>query len=84
VERKIKNIKGWRKISNAGGYINEHTGQTLIIIKKQFSSDYHVLIFVGQQTDKEDGRKISPDFPTEAKAEKSAFNFMEKHPDGTA
>jgi calcineurin-like phosphoesterase len=78
----MKLIKGWKKISNQGGYINETTGQTLIISKKEFSQNYHVLLFVGEQT-KEENKTISPDFHTEAKAEAFAFGWMEKHPNGT-
>jgi hypothetical protein len=75
-------IKGWKKISNEGGYVNETTGQTLIISKKEFSQNYHVLLFVAEQTSKEESKTISPDFRTEAKAEAFAINCMGKHPDG--
>lgn len=64
--------------------MNENTGQTLIVSKKQFSSNYQVLLFVGQQTEEKDGKKISPEFPTEAKADAYAFGLMSKHPDGMA
>lgn len=30
----MKLIKGWKKISNEGGFVNETTGQTLIVSKK--------------------------------------------------
>jgi len=82
--REMKLIKGWKKISNEGGFVNETTGQTLIISKKEFSQDYHVLLFVGEQTDKKEGEKISPDFRTEAKAEAFAINWMGKNSGGTA
>ena len=62
--------------------MNEHTGQTLTITKKQFSADYHVLLFTGQQTDEKESKTISPDFPTESKAESFALKLMDKHPDG--
>ena len=78
----MKLIKGWKKISNQGGYINENTGQTLIILKKEFSENYHVLLFNGEQTNKEESKKISPEFPTHAKAEAFAMNLMETHPNG--
>jgi len=78
----LKLIKGWKKISNEGGYLNETTGQTLIISKKEFSQNYHVLLFVGEQTSKEESKTISPDFHTEAKAETFAINWMGKHPNG--
>jgi hypothetical protein len=76
----MKLIKGWKRMSNQGGYVNETTGQTLIVSKKEFSENYHVLLFTGQQTDKEDSKKISPVFQTKAKAEAFAFSWMEKHP----
>jgi hypothetical protein len=79
----MKLIKGWKKISNQGGYVNENTGQTLIISKKEFSQNYHVLLFNGKQTKKEESKIISPDFPTQPKAETFALNWMEKHPNGT-
>jgi len=82
--KKIKTIKGWRQLNHQGGYLNECTGQTLIITKKQFSSNYHVLIFVAEQTDEKDGKKISPNFSTEPKAEAYAFKLMTKHPNGIA
>ena len=41
-------------------------------------------VFVGQQTEEKDGKKISPEFPTEAKADAYAFGLMSKHPDGMA
>ena len=79
----MKLIKGWKKISNEGGFVNENTGQTFIVSKKEFSQNYNVLLFIGEQTDKKEGKKISPDFPTETKAETFAINWMEKNPDGT-
>ncbi len=80
----IKTIKGWKKLKHAGGYINESTGQTLIIAKRKFSSNYCALIFVAQQTEEKDGRAVSPEFSTEAKAEAYAVNLMIKHPNGIA
>ena len=78
----MKIIKGWKKISNQGGYVNEETGQTLIVSKKEFSANYHVLLFAGEQTDKDEGKKISPDFSKETKAEAFALDWMGKHPNG--
>ena len=79
----MKLIKGWKKISNEGGFVNETTGQTLIVSKKEFSQNYHVILFVGEQTDKKGGKTISPVFRTESKAEDFAIDWMGKHPDGT-
>jgi hypothetical protein len=78
----MKLIKGWKRISNQGGYVNENTGQTLIVSKKEFSENYHVLLFAGEQTNKEESKKISPEFSTKAKAEAFATNWMEKHQNG--
>jgi hypothetical protein len=79
----MKLIKGWKKISNEGGFVNETTGQTLIVSKKEFSQNYHALLFVGEQTGKNESKKISPDFRTEAKAEAFAIDWMKKHQNGT-
>jgi len=79
----LKIIKGWKKISNQGGYVNEKTGQTLTVAKKDFSANYHVLVFVAEQTEDAEGKKISPDFSKETKAEAFALDWMGKHPNGT-
>jgi hypothetical protein len=78
----IKTIKGWRQLKHQGGYFNECTGQTLIVTKKQFSSNFHVLVFVGQQADEKDAKIVSPVFSAESKAEAYAIKLMTKHPDG--
>ena len=78
----MKLIKGWKKISNEGGFVNEITGQTLIVSKKEFSQNFNILLFVGEQNKRENSKQISPDFRTEAKAEAFAINWMEKHPNG--
>ncbi|MCW4000613.1 MAG: hypothetical protein NWE93_10270 [Candidatus Bathyarchaeota archaeon] len=80
----MKTIKGWRTISKEGGYLNENTGQTLTISKKQFGQTYHVSLFVGKKTDEADSKRISPEFATTSKAQAYAFNLMEKHPNGIA
>jgi hypothetical protein len=54
------------------------------VVQKQFSCDYHVVVFVGEQTDENKGKVISPDFSTESKAEAYAFKLMAKNPDGMA
>lgn len=78
----LKIVKGWRKISNQGGYVNDTTGQTLIISKKEFSAKYHVLLFAREQIDEAESKKISPEFPKEPKAEAFALDWMAKHPNG--
>ena len=78
----MKIIKGWKKISNEGGYVNENTGQTLIVSKKEYSSNYHAVLFAREQTDEAESKKISPDFSKKTKAEAFALDWMEKHPNG--
>ena len=78
----MKIIKGWKKISNQGGYVNENTGQTLIVSKKEFSANYHVMLFAREQMDEAEGQKISPEFSKHTKAEAFALDWMEKHPNG--
>jgi hypothetical protein len=77
----MKIIKGWRTIRKEGGYLNENTGQTLIICKKQFGQTYHVSLFA-EKTDEGDGKRISPEFATTSKAQAYAIDLMEKHPNG--
>jgi hypothetical protein len=79
----LKNLIGWRKISNQGGFLNETTGQTLVIAKAEFGVHYHVLLFEGQRVENKEGKKISPEYPTEKKAEVFAINWMTKNPNGT-
>jgi hypothetical protein len=61
--------------------VNETTGQNLVVTKKQFGIHYLVMLF-GKVNDSKEGRKISPEFPTEAKAEAFAMDWMSKHPNG--
>gem|GEM_PF-1501754 len=79
---KIKDIKGWKILKHECGYLNECTGQTLIVAKKQYGSCFHVLVFVGQPTEEKDGRVVSPEFSTEDKAEAYAVKLMTKNPNG--
>lgn len=81
-ENQIKTLKGWRKISNQRGFLNENTGQTLIVAKKEFELLYHVIIFEGRCRIDTEVKKISPDYPTEAKAEAFAIGWMMKNPNG--
>lgn len=78
----MKIVKGWRRISNEGGFLNETTGQTLVIAKKEFGEGYRVLLFAQQRLKDFEGEKISPDFSTKAKAETFAVNWMLKNPEG--
>ena len=77
----MKTLKGWKKIDNNRGFMNEITGQNLLVKKKQFGVHYVVTLF-GKPNDSEEGRMISPEFSTEAKAEAYALGWMSKHPEG--
>jgi hypothetical protein len=79
----MKILKGWKKISNQGGFLNETTGQTLVIAKAEFGLHYHVLLFEGKRMENKDGNKLSPNYPTQSKAETYAINWMTKNPQGT-
>jgi hypothetical protein len=72
-----------KKIGNEQGYLNDTTGQNLVVSKKQFGQHYIVLLFPEMRSDDE-GTKISPEYATESKAEAFAFNWMKKHPKGTS
>jgi hypothetical protein len=80
----MKIVRGWRRISNEGGFLNECTGQTLVVTKKEFGVQYHVLLFSGARTKDSEGKKVSPDFPTKPKAETFALNWMKRNPNGTS
>lgn len=78
----MKTIKGWRRIGKEGEYINENTAQTLTICKKQFGQTYYVSLYAGENTGEADGKRISPEFTTTAKAQTYAIALMEKNPNG--
>ncbi len=77
----MKMPKGWRRIDNGRGFLNETTGQNLVVEKKQFGEHFLVLLFP-KMKDKEEGQKISPEYPTQAKAEAFAMDWMSRHPKG--
>ena len=79
----MKTVRGWKRISHKGGFVNETTGQTLVIAKQEFAEHYHVLLFKQERTDDVDADKISPEYASEAKAEAFAIKWMEKNPNGT-
>lgn len=80
----MKIVKGWKRIRNKGGFVNEVTGQTLVIAKQEFGQHYHVLLFRQEKTDIAQSSKISPEYSSEAKAEAYAIDWMKKNPNGTA
>jgi hypothetical protein len=77
----MKILTGWRRMDNRRGFMNETTGQILVVTKKQFGQHYVVMLFSSMDSD-EEGRKLSPEFSTETKAEACAEDWMAKHPNG--
>lgn len=77
----MKIVKGWRKIDRQRGFINETTGQNLIVTKKEFGPHYVVRLFPRVKVDDE-GEIISPAYATAAEAEAYALDWMKKHPRG--
>ena len=63
------------------GFVNETTGQNLVVTKKEFGAQYVVLLFPRIRVD-DKGKTISPEYATASKAEAYALNWMEKHPEG--
>lgn len=80
----INIIKGWKQLQHQEGYLNECTGQLLVVEQKQYSLFYHAVVFEGQRkrNSENKGRAVSPEFETEAKAEAYAVKLMSKNPDG--
>ena len=64
------------------GFINEITGQNLVVAKKEFGTHYVVLLFPRVRIDNK-GETISPEYATAPKAEAYALDWMMKHPTGT-
>ena len=79
----MKTIRDWKRMSHKGGFVNETTGQTLVIAKQEFAEHYHVLLFKQEPTINAQGNKISPEYASEAKAEAFAIKWMEKNTNGT-
>ena len=77
----MKIVKGWRKMDRQRGFVNETTGQNLIVTKKEFSPEYVVLLFSRVRVD-DKGETISPAYATASKAEAYALNWMKKHSRG--
>jgi hypothetical protein len=78
----VRIVKGWRRIDNQRGYINATTGQNLIVTKTEFGEHYLVMLFPMVRNDNAEGRKISPEYATESKAESFSMDWMNKHPKG--
>jgi hypothetical protein len=58
------------------------SGQIVVVLQKEFSRNYHVRLFECGQTEKEDGKTISPDYASKSKADAFAEDWMQKHPNG--
>jgi hypothetical protein len=80
----MKMIRGWKMLSHECGFLNDNSGQTLVVSKKEYSNNYHVRLFECGQTKKDEGKTISPDYETKAKADAFATDWMQKHPTGMA
>ncbi len=74
-------VEGWRKIDNERGYMNETTGQILLVRKKQFGEHFVVLLFPRGRIDG-NGETVSPEYATESKAGAYAMDWIKKHPRG--
>jgi hypothetical protein len=57
----MKIVKGWRRIDNERGFMNETTGQNLVVTKKQYGEQYVVLLFPKVKDD-EEGKKFRRNF----------------------
>jgi hypothetical protein len=77
----LKILKGWRKMDRQRGFVNETTGQNLVVTKKEFGEHYVVLLFPKVRVDNK-GETVSPEYATASKAEAYAMNWIEKHPRG--
>jgi hypothetical protein len=74
-------VNGWRRIDNERGFVNETTGQNLVVAKKKFGEHYIVRLFSRMNAD-EEGTKLSPEFSTKSKADAFAMDWMSKNPRG--
>jgi hypothetical protein len=80
----MKLIKCWKRLSHECGYQNDNSGQIVVVLQKEFSKNFHVRLFECGQTEKEDGKTISPEYSSKSKADAFAEDWMQKHPTGTA
>ena len=79
----MKLLRGWRRIDNERGFVNETTGQNVVVTKKPFGQHFLVLLFPEMKRKGEtEGKKLSPEFPTEAKAAAFAMDWMSTHLEG--
>jgi hypothetical protein len=78
----MKIVKGWRKMDQQRGFVNETTGQNLVVTKKEFGPDYVVMLYSKAGLDDVKGETISPEYATASKAEAYGLSWMGKHPKG--
>ena len=79
----MKLLRGWRRIDNERGFVNETTGQNVVVTKKPFGQHFLVFLFPEMKRKGEtEGKKLSPEFPTEAKAVAFAMDWMSNHLEG--
>jgi hypothetical protein len=65
------------------GFVNETTGQNLVVTKKEFGEHYVVLLYPRVRVDDKE-ETISPEYATASKAEAYMMKWMHKHPGGAA
>ena len=63
------------------GFVNETSGQNLVVTKKEFGEQYVGLLFPKVRVD-DKGEPISPEYATASKAEAYVLKWMDKHPRG--
>jgi hypothetical protein len=80
---RLRIIKGWKKLSHECGYLNDNSGQTVVVSRKEFSKNFYVRLFDSGHAEKDDGKTISPEYATKTKADAFAHDWMQKHPNGT-
>ena len=80
----MKTLKGWRKMSHNRGYQNETTSQIVTVKKKEYTDEYVVWLMPNEAGDEgnDEGKKVSPEFANEARAQEYAIDWIQKHPNG--
>jgi len=78
----MKIIRFWKRLSHDCGYQNDTSGQIVVVSRKEFSRYYRVQLFECGQTEKDEGKTISPEYAAKAKADAFAEDWMQKHPNG--
>ena len=79
----MKIVEGWRRMDQQRGFINETTGQNLVVTKKEFGPGHVVMLYSAAGLDDDKGEAISPEYDAASKAEAFGLRWMRKHPKGT-